>query len=171
VLPSRAARSGDAARGPASPCPDGASGPAWASAGGHAVRRARVCEILFCKLAECSLPWSMACSFHSQVGMIRLDHFPPTGTHHFSLHCPTPLSTLRLVSAHMAVPLDLQHCSAASPKARIHKDVSAGRAHHSRPTHAVRARPLRHASKKLSPLLTLLVPNYVLYQSGGNLCR
>jgi len=83
------------------------------------VRRAWVCEFLFCKLVKCGLRWSLACSFHSEVGMIQLGHFSPSRTYHFSLPCPTPLSTLRLVSAHMAVPLDLQHCLAASPKARI----------------------------------------------------
>jgi len=56
-------------------------------------------------------------------------------------------------------------------KELVHKDISAGRARHSRPTHAVRARHLCHASKKLIPLLTLLVPKYVLCQSGGNLGR
>jgi len=80
-------------------------------------------------------------------------------------HGPQPVPASRLMRRQRLVPC------VKRKKELVHKDVSAGRARHSRPTHAVRARPLRHASKKLSPLLTLLVPKYVLCQSGGNLGR
>jgi len=67
-------------------------------------------------------------------------------------HGLQPVTAARLVRRQRLVPC------VKRGKELVHKDISAGRARHNRPTHAVHARPLRHASKKLSPILTLLVP-------------